>query len=25
MFMQPDFPLPDFYKDMFKSWGMDSE
>jgi len=25
MFMQPDFPLPDFYKDMFKSWGMDTE
>jgi uncharacterized protein (DUF169 family) len=25
MFMQPDFALPDFYKDMFKSWGMDTE
>jgi uncharacterized protein (DUF169 family) len=25
MFMQPDFPLPDFYKEMFKSWGMDTE
>lgn len=25
MFMQPDFQLPDFYKDMFKSWGMDTE
>lgn len=25
MFMQPDFPLPDFYKDMFRSWGMDTE
>jgi uncharacterized protein (DUF169 family) len=25
MFMQTDFPLPDFYKDMFKSWGMDTE
>jgi uncharacterized protein (DUF169 family) len=25
MFMQPDFPLPDFYKDMFKGWGMDTE
>ena len=25
MFMLPDFPLPDFYKEMFKSWGMDTE
>ena len=25
MFMQPDFPLPDFYKEMFKGWGMDTE
>lgn len=25
LFMQPDFPLPDFYKEMFKSWGMDTE
>ena len=25
MFMQTDFPLPDFYKDMFKGWGMDTE
>ncbi len=25
MFMQPDFQLPDFYKEMFKSWGMDTE
>ncbi len=25
MFMLPDFPLPDFYKDMFRSWGMDTE
>jgi uncharacterized protein (DUF169 family) len=25
MFMQPDFPLPDFYRDMFKNWGMDTE
>jgi uncharacterized protein (DUF169 family) len=25
MFMMPDFPLPDFYKEMFKSWGMDTE
>jgi uncharacterized protein (DUF169 family) len=25
MFMQADFPLPDFYKEMFKSWGMDTE
>jgi uncharacterized protein (DUF169 family) len=24
MFMQPDFPRPDFYKEMFKSWGLDS-
>jgi len=23
-FMQPDFPRPDFYKQMFKSWGLDS-
>jgi uncharacterized protein (DUF169 family) len=25
MFMMPDFPLPDFYKEMFKSWGMDTK
>ena len=25
MFMLPDFELPDFYKEMFKSWGMDTE
>ena len=25
MFMQTDFPLPDFYKSMFKEWGMDTE
>jgi uncharacterized protein (DUF169 family) len=25
MFMMPDFPVPDFYKDLFKSWGMDTE
>lgn len=25
MFMEKDFPLPDFYKQMFKSWGMDTE
>ena len=25
MFIQPDFPLPDFYKEMFKSWGMDTQ
>ena len=25
MFMMPDFPLPDFYREMFKSWGMDTE
>lgn len=25
MFMQTDFPLPGFYKEMFKSWGMDTE
>ncbi len=24
MFMQPDFPRPDFYKQMFKSWGLDA-
>jgi uncharacterized protein (DUF169 family) len=23
-FMRPDFPRPDFYKAMFKSWGLDS-
>ncbi len=23
MFMQPDFPRPDFYKQLFKSWGLD--
>lgn len=25
MIMRPDFPQPDLYKDMFKSWGMDYE
>ncbi|MFC1840004.1 DUF169 domain-containing protein [Thermodesulfobacteriota bacterium] len=25
MFMQTNFPLPGFYKEMFKSWGMDTE
>lgn len=25
MFMEKDFELPGFYKDLFKSWGMDSE
>ncbi len=25
VFMQTDFPLPGFYKDLFKSWGMDTE
>ncbi len=25
IFMMPDFPLPDFYKEMFKSWGMDAK
>jgi len=25
MFMKPDFELPDFYKEMFKSWGMDTD
>jgi uncharacterized protein (DUF169 family) len=25
MFMQPDFPQPDFYKEMFKSWGLDTK
>ena len=25
MFMQTDFSLPGFYKEMFKSWGMDTE
>ncbi len=25
MFMQTDFPLPDFYREMFKNWGMDTE
>jgi uncharacterized protein (DUF169 family) len=25
MFMEKDFPLPDFYKEMFKGWGMDTE
>lgn len=25
MSMQPDFEQPQFYKDMFKSWGLDSE
>jgi hypothetical protein len=25
MFMMPDFPQPDFYRDMSKSWGMDGE
>jgi len=23
--MRPDFPLPDVYRDMFKSWGMDTD
>ena len=25
MFMMPDFPQPDFYKEMFKAWGLDSK
>ena len=25
MFMEKNFPLPDFYKAMFKEWGMDTE
>ncbi len=25
MFMQTDFPRPDFYKEMFKSWGLDAK
>ena len=25
MFMQPDFAQPDFYKEMFKSWGLDTK
>jgi uncharacterized protein (DUF169 family) len=25
MFMQPDFPQPDFYKELFKSWGLDTK
>ena len=25
MFMQPDFEQPDFYKEMFKSWGLDTK
>jgi uncharacterized protein (DUF169 family) len=25
MFMLPDFPQPDFYKEMFKSWGLDTK
>ncbi len=25
MFMQTDFPLPEFYRQMFKEWGMDTE
>ena len=25
MFMEKNFPLPDFYKEMFKGWGMDTE
>ena len=25
MFMQPDFEQPQFYKDMFKSWGLDTK
>jgi len=25
MFMHPDFEQPQFYKDMFKAWGLDSE
>ena len=25
MFMQPDFEQPDFYKEMFKNWGLDTK
>jgi len=25
MFMQPDFEQPDFYKELFKSWGLDTK
>jgi uncharacterized protein (DUF169 family) len=25
MFMQPDFAQPDFYKEMFKNWGLDTK
>ena len=25
MYMLPDFPQPDFYKEMFKSWGLDTK
>ncbi len=25
MFMQPDFEQPEFYKEMFKSWGLGSK
>ena len=25
LFMLPDFPQPDFYKEMFKSWGLDTK
>jgi uncharacterized protein (DUF169 family) len=25
MFMQPDFEQPDFYREMFKSWGLDTK
>jgi hypothetical protein len=25
MVMQTNFPLPEFYREMFKEWGMDTE
>jgi hypothetical protein len=25
LFMLPDFPQPDFYKEMFKGWGLDTK
>ena len=25
MYMMPDFPQPDFYKELFKSWGLDTK
>jgi hypothetical protein len=25
MFMQPDFEQPEFYKEMFRSWGLDTK